>query len=111
LLVANFGSDANAEYSPTWSIDQVWQVSWGLTEAIAFPEIFCAGQPAQWVHVYQHEPLIFDAVTSENAATFQYCNGHSANQTYTWQESWNNLNNALVNAGVSNHVKPIVTIF
>jgi hypothetical protein len=45
LLVANFGSDAHAEYSPTWTLDQVWQVSWNLDEAIVLPEIYVPAKP------------------------------------------------------------------
>jgi hypothetical protein len=110
LLVANFGSDAHTEWPGTWSIDQVWQVSWGLSEAIAFPEIYCRGQPPEWVAVYQHKPLYFAAVTDESAAITN-CYGSSQNHTYSWQGAWNALNNALVNIGVTNHVEPVVTIF
>jgi hypothetical protein len=111
LLVANFGSNAHVEYSPTWSTDQEWQVSWGLTEAVVLPEIYCSGQPSGWVAIRNYKSMFFDGVTSENGLAFTGCNGHSTNTTYLWNESWTKLNSALVSAGYSNDVQSIVTVF
>ncbi|HEX8938657.1 MAG TPA: hypothetical protein VF763_00720 [Candidatus Limnocylindrales bacterium] len=108
----DFGSDGNAENSSLWSVAQVYDVSWGIGAAVPLPEIYCSGQQQEWVGIRRYGTMTFFGVSSENGAYFgNGCNGSSYTNTYTWQQSWNNLNNSLTSAGYSNDLYSVATIF
>lgn len=93
--VADYGSEAyNEEGSPYWSQTDVYYVSWGLTVAVSYPEIYCNGQQTDWGQLFQLYPgMFFSGASSENGSAWTNCYGATQNTTYTWQESWQQLNN------------------
>ena len=106
--VTNFGSNGNVEYSPQWTIQQVYDVMHGRSTALGYPQIFCSGQTTGWVNIQSYSYLSFTGVTSENAHS-TICTGST--RTYTWDGSWTALHNALNSAGYLDFVGHYVTSF
>lgn len=96
----DFGNNPNSEYSPQWTIDQVWQVAWGRPVAYVLPEIYCIGSgwAPSWVTIRQYKYMLFRGVTSTNGLPAPCGTG------LTWLASWNSLNDALMNAGYPGYV-------
>jgi hypothetical protein len=84
--MVNFGSNAHAEYSPQWTLDEQWQVSWGKASAYMYPQIYCYGVAPSWISIRQYSYMTFFGVISDNAQS-SLC----GSQTLTWQQSWNDL--------------------
>lgn len=123
-----FGSNAWQEYAQTdsqntinsavgqWTIEQLYQVTSGLPEALALPQIYCEGQAQSWVEVRRYRPIRFLGVLSENASNQrQACGGDNAPETgFPWRRSWTELDSALRTAtptAYPNNVSRIVTTF
>jgi hypothetical protein len=66
-MCINFGDDCQQEQGSSnyWSIDQVWQVSWGASSAHVTPEIYHDSWATQWQGVDQYKPLMFMGAMGE----------------------------------------------
>lgn len=94
----NFGNNPYAEDTAQWTQRQAWLVSWGRNRAYVYPQIYCRGSSwaPSWVDMISNFYMRFDGVTSENGQTRNFCGG---SPSLSWQDSWNELNTALANAG------------
>ena len=112
-LMQDFGSDGNAENSSAWTVAQVYDVSWGIGLAVPLPEIYCNGQQTEWAGtIRKYGTMVFSGVTSENGSYWgSPCASSTNYYTYTWQQSWDQLESALVSNGFSNDLDSVVTIF
>lgn len=98
----NFGNNPYAEDTSQWTQYQAYLVSWGLPPAYVYPQIWCRGSSwaPSWVDMRRNYGMRFDGVTSENGQTQTFCGG---SPTLSWQESWNELNNRLADAGFTGY--------
>lgn len=112
-IVLDYGNEAYAVLgSPYWTQAQVYDMAWGNSSAIVAPEIYCSGQQTHWANLYSlYNQLYFEGVSTENGAAQANCYGNTQNTTYTWIQSWNQLNTAITNAGNSNDVGDVDTNF
>ncbi len=94
----DFGTNPHSEYPSQWTVHETWQVAWGRPPAYNMPEIYCPGIAQTWVTIRQYMPMSFLGVTSTDGQPAPCGTG------YTWQQSWNSLNNALTGAGFPDSV-------
>jgi hypothetical protein len=98
----DFGSNGYGELSSQWTQQQVYDVASGNRSALTYPLIFCNGNSQQWVQTAIAFPAIrFAGVTSGGGGRGpDGCN--KTGFTYRAAAAWDNLNNALHSAQLSN---------
>ncbi|WP_207643904.1 hypothetical protein [Desulfosporosinus acidiphilus] len=88
MRMLNYGSDASSEYPSGWTKQQVYSVSWGLSDDLVMPEIYYNSQASQWQGIYDYNTNLYIWGT-----TSEYGYGGSL----SWSDAWNALNNAITN--------------
>ena len=80
----------------SWTVDNLWYVSWGSTPAIPLPEIYNAANAAQWTNVSLYGVNQYnESVISAGALTeFGACQQHPTDSTclpapFTPADGWN----------------------
>lgn len=106
----DFGNNPHSEYPLQWTVDQTHQVAWSRPPAYNIPEIYCSGSgwAQSWVEIRQYNYISFFGVTSLNGTPGP---GGCDIPSLSWQTSWNNLNNALTNAGYPDSVLSTAVIY
>lgn len=111
----DFGNNTHGEdtvYPVEWTQDQTYQTAWGRHSAHPYPQIYNTGSgwSAAWVLTRQYGYMFFSGVLSDDPQ------GPQLNGTYpdpgptslSWSASWDNLNNALVQAGYPDDLQSVV---
>jgi hypothetical protein len=101
LLMYDYGSQTNSENSAYWSVQQLYDVSFGQPPALSLPEIYYCNKADQWVQFREElnatptPPIYrFDGVLSSNGSATGCPDGSTL---LRWDASWNVLNLGLIN--------------
>jgi hypothetical protein len=91
------GTDtASSPCNNSWTVDNVWYVSWGTTPLYALPEIYNTGgyNGIQWGLIDNYKYLYFAAALTQSQACVQMggCSGINNTPAQGWTNLWNNIN-------------------
>lgn len=85
--------DPNRPCNNGWTMDNVWEASWGAAPALAIPEIYNTAQPLQWTQIAldgaQHHG---GAVYYEGPWDEHDLNSSTNTSAQAWSLFWNDLN-------------------
>jgi hypothetical protein len=86
----DFGNEPYPKNSPQWMQRQVYDVSYGNSEAVPLPEIYCVAGVDDWKDLSNLFVMFFEGVTSSNGSA-----GCDGGTTYTWSVAWTTFDTAL----------------